>query len=227
MKVTLRLLIEIPVRFLIFCLALFLPAGTLAWPAAWAYLVLFLAGIISQTLWLRRHNPELLAERMTGLDKPGRKKWDRALFNLFQVLLYAWLVLMSFDVGRFRWSHVPVWLQVVGAVILLVSFALLFLTFRENPYLSPAVRIQAERGQRVITTGPYRYVRHPMYAAFIPYFAGTALMLGSWYGLLFGWILVGMLALRAVFEERMLRAELPAYDAYAANVKYRFIPHVW
>ena len=121
----------------------------------------------------------------------------------------------------------PGWLQVVGAVLLLASFCCFFLTFRENPYLSPAVRVQTERGQTVVSTGPYRYVRHPMYATFIIFMVGTTLLLGSWYGLLFGPILVVGIAFRAVQEERVLRAELPGYDTYMAQVKYRLIPYVW
>jgi len=117
--------------------------------------------------------------------------------------------------------------HVVEAVILLCSFYPFFLTFRENPYLSPAVRVQAERGQTVISTGPYRYVRHPMYAAMIPFVIGTAFLLGSWYGLLMGLFLVVVIAFRAVQEERVLRADLPGYVAYVARVKYRFIPYVW
>ena len=141
--------------------------------------------------------------------------------------MLAWFALMGLDAVRYRWSQMPAWLQVVGAILLLVSFYLFFLTFRENPYLSPAVRVQSERGQTVISTGPYQYVRHPMYAAGIPFMVGTALLLGSWYGLLMGLIFVVALAFRAVQEERVLRAELPGYEEYMAQVKYRFIPHVW
>lgn len=124
---------------------------------------------------------------------------------LIQVLFFAWLGLMPLDAVRFQWSQMPVWLQVSGAFILLCSFYLFFLTFRENPYLSPAVRIQKERGHTVITTGPYRHVRHPMYAAFILFVLGTSLLLGSWYGVLAGLIQVVIIARRAVLEERMLR----------------------
>jgi protein-S-isoprenylcysteine O-methyltransferase Ste14 len=139
----------------------------------------------------------------------------------------AWLVLMPLDAVRFHWSQMPVWLQVAGAILLLCSFYLLFLTVRENSFLSPAVRIQKERGHTVVSTGPYRYVRHPMYAATIILTVGTSLLLGSWYGLLFGLILVVGLALRAVQEERVLREELPGYDVYMSQVKYRLIPYIW
>jgi protein-S-isoprenylcysteine O-methyltransferase Ste14 len=116
---------------------------------------------------------------------------------------------------------------VAAALLLLCSFYFFFLTFRANAYLSPAVRVQNDRGQTVISTGPYHYVRHPMYATVILFFIGTTLLLGSWYGLILGLILVVAVAVRAVQEERTLRAELPGYDAYMAQVKYRLIPYIW
>ena len=213
--------------FVVFGLALFLAAGTVVWPAGWAFLVLFFGFTIALSRWLLRHNPGLLTERMTGIGKPDQPAWDKVFFVVMEVFFLAWLVLMPLDAVRFRWSQMPGWLQVVGAVLLLGSFYLFFLTFRENPYLSPAVRVQTERGQTVISTGPYRYVRHPMYATVILFMVGTTLLLGSWYGLLLGLILVVAIAFRAVQEERVLRAELPGYDAYMAQVKYRLIPYVW
>ena len=228
MTVNLELLtVQIVGMFAVFGLALFLAAGTVAWPAGWAFLVLFFGFVVAISLWLLRHNPGLLNERMTGIGKPDQKKWDKVFYGLANVFFLAWLVLMPLDAVRFRWSHMPAWLQVAGVVLLLNSFYLFFLMFRENPYLSPAVRVQTDRGQTVVSTGPYHYVRHPMYAAFIPYMLGTTLLLGSWYGLLLGLVLVVGIARRAVLEERMLRAELQGYDAYMAHVKYRLIPHIW
>ena len=101
------------------------------------------------------------------------------------------------------------------------------MTFRENSFLSPVVRVQEERGQTVISTGPYHYVRHPMYAAFILFVLGTTLLLGSWYGLVLGLLLVIGVARRAVMEEHTLRQELAGYDEYMTQVKYRLILGVW
>ncbi len=212
--------------FVVFGLALFLVAGTVVWLSGWVFLVLFFGFIVALTRWLLRHNPGLLTERMTGIGKPNQPAWDRVFFVVVELFFLAWLVLMPLDAVRFRWSQMPGWLRVVGAVILLCSFYLFFLTYRENPYLSPAVRIQTERGQTVISTGLYRYVRHPMYAGVIPLVIGTTFLLGSWYGLL-GLVLVVGIAFRAVREERVLRLELPGYEAYTTRVKYRLIPYVW
>ncbi len=213
--------------FVVFALALFLAAGTVFWPAGWAFLILFIGANVALSRWLLRHNPGLLTERMTGFGKPGEPAWDKVFLVVLQVFLLAWLALMGLDAVRFRWSLMPDWLQVMGAILLLGSFYLFFLTFRENPYLSPAVRVQTERGQTAVSTGLYHYVRHPMYAAGIPFMVGTTLMLGSWYGLLMGLIFVVGIGFRAVQEERVLGAELPGYDEYMAQVKYRFIPYVW
>ncbi len=213
------------ITFLFMAPALFVPAGTGAWTAGWVYLLLFAVFSIAITLWLLRHNPGLLEERI-GF-KPNQETWDKIFIVALNVVFLVWLVLMPLDAVRFHWSRMPVRLQAVGVIVLLFSFYLFYLTFRENPYLSASVRVQEDRGQTVVSTGPYRYVRHPMYTAGFLYFLGTALLLGSWCGVLFEPIFAGMIAVRAVLEERMLREQLKGYDSYMAQVKYRFIPHVW
>jgi protein-S-isoprenylcysteine O-methyltransferase Ste14 len=207
--------------------ALFLPAGTLAWPAGWAFYLLMLSFVVGISLWLLRFNPELLAERLTGVGRPDQKTWDKVFLALAAVAFFAWLVLMALDAVRFRWSHVGVGFQGAGALLLLLSFYIFYLTFRENTYLSPAVRIQTERAHTVVSTGPYSRVRHPMYAGFVLFALGTPLLLGSWYGILGGLLLTGMVAWRAVHEERVLQRELKGYRDYMERVRYRFVPHVW
>jgi protein-S-isoprenylcysteine O-methyltransferase Ste14 len=227
MTVNIKLLVGQTIGlFLVFALALFLPAGAITWLAGWSFLVLFFGFFLAVNLWLFKHNPGLLQERLR-LGTSDQQAWDKVFFPLILVLFMAWLSLMALDAVRFHWSQVPVWLQVVGTLVLLCSFYLLFLTFRENSYLSPVVRIQDERGHTVVSTGPYHYVRHPMYAAIVVFVVGTSLLLGSWYGLLIGLMLVVILARRAVLEERMLRTELHGYTAYATQVKYRIIPYIW
>lgn len=228
MRVNVKLLVvQIVGLFLVFAVALFLPAGTIAWPAGWIFLVLFFGFFLAVYVWLFRHNPGLLQERMRMWGTSDQQGWDKVLYPLLEVFCFAWLILMSLDAVRLHWSQMPVWLQVVGAIVLVCSFYLFFLTFRENSYLSPVVRVQQERGQTVISTGPYHYVRHPMYSAIVIFVVGTPLLLGSWYGVLFGLIIATVIARRAVLEERALRKGLPGYAAYMAQVKYRLIPYVW
>jgi len=212
--------------FVAFALALFLPAGTLVWHAGWVFLALFFSFYLAITIWLYRHNPGLLQERMR-LRTSDQLAWDKVLFPLLMIIPFAWLIFMSFDAVRFHWSPLPVWLEFVGVVVLVCSFYLLFLTFRENAYLSPVVRIQEERGHTVVSTGPYHYVRHPMYAAMLVFVVGTSLLLGSGYGILLALLFMVLLARRAVLEERTLREELHGYAAYMTQVKYRLIPYVW
>ena len=211
----------------VFPVTLFLPAGTLAWPAAWVFLGLFFGFSVALSLWLLRFNPDLLAERMAGIGKPDQKAWDKVLLAITAIIFYGWLVLMGLDAVRFHWSQVPLWLQTLGTVLLLCSFYVFYLTFRENPLLSPAVRIQKERSQTVVGTGPYRYVRHPMCASFILFAFGTTLLLGSWWGLVGALSLIGIVARRAVLEERALRDELDGYSAYLTRVRYRLLPYLW
>jgi protein-S-isoprenylcysteine O-methyltransferase Ste14 len=228
MRVDLKLLVaQIVGMALVFALALFLAAGTVAWPAGWVFLGLFFGFTVLLSAWLARANPGLLTERMTGIGKADQKPWDRLWFGVTATLFLGWLVVMPLDAVRFGWSSVPGWVQALGAVLLLVSFWLLFLVFRENSYLSPAVRVQTDRGQRVVDTGPYGVVRHPMYAAAAVLLVGSTLLLGSWYGLVGALLIVVGVAVRAVNEERVLRAELPGYEAYAARVRYRLVPCVW
>jgi protein-S-isoprenylcysteine O-methyltransferase Ste14 len=226
MTLAIKALMWVGVSFLLIAACLFLPAGTLAWPAGWFDLILlhgwFLVGI-----WLLlKYNPGLLQERL-NVSQTNQKAWDKVFLLFFYLFFFVWLVLMPLDAVRFHWSHMPLLLQVVGVVALVASFVLISLTFRENSFLSPKVRIQEERKQTVITTGPYHYVRHPMYAGGLLLFLGTPLLLGSWYGLLLVLVMMPGIAVRAVLEERVLFKELPGYAAYMAQVKYRLLPYIW
>lgn len=222
-----KLIAQMVGLFVGYALLLFLPAGTLHWWAGWAFLAIFFGGGIPIVIWLLKYNPGLLTERMTGLGKSDVKAWDKPLMTILILLYIVWLVVMPLDAVRFHWSHIALWAQAMGGVLFCVSYYMLFLVYRENSFLSPAARIQRERGQSVISTGLYRYVRHPMYASFVVQFIGASLMMGSWTGLLVGLLLMAVVARRAVLEEKMLREELPGYADYMTHVKYRLIPHIW
>ena len=221
-----KLLLQTTVLFALIAAALFISAGTIRWAEGWVFFGLFFVFFVGVSLWLSRVDPSLAQERMR-LGGSNQQGWDRILFPVMFISPLAWLVLSSLDAVRYHWSHVPLWVEGIGGLLLLTSFSLFFLTFRENSFLSPLARVQKERGQKVISTGPYSLIRHPMYLAFLPFMVGTPLMLGSWFGAAFGALFMILPARRAVLEERMLVESLDGYADYMKKVRFRLIPHVW
>jgi len=219
--------IKLGANFLVSAVLLFGPAGTLAWPAAWALLLLFFWGVLLITRALARDDPALLDERMKPLIQKGQPLWDKMIMANFVVLSAGWLVLMGLDAGRFRWSAMPVGLQWLGAAGILVSMWILSRTHQANPFLAIVVKIQTERGHKAVTKGPYGFVRHPFYAAMLVLLPSAALMLGSWLGLAATLLLSSLLILRTALEDRELHRRLDGYADYAQRVRYRLIPWVW
>ena len=205
---------------------LFLSAGTLHWPGAWVYLAGMVVLSLTMGVALARRDPGLMNERLSPPIQKNQTAADKVLLSILLIAIFGWQVFMGLDV-RFGWSAVPVWAQVVGALVLLVGIWICYLTMLENSFAAPVVKIQDERGQRVITTGPYSHVRHPMYAGAILFFAGTTLLLGSWWGLVSVLAFIILLAIRTFIEEKTLRSGLRGYDDYATRVRYRLIPMVW
>jgi protein-S-isoprenylcysteine O-methyltransferase Ste14 len=221
-----RLIVRTLVWFGAFGVILFASAGTVDWPGAWLYLAEMIGPGLAIGLWFAKHDPDLLNERLRPLVQRDQTPADKVLMSVLMALILAWLVFTGLD-RRYGWSSVPPWVQLLGAAAIGVSMYASFLTMRANSFAAPVVKIQRERGQSVITTGPYRYVRHPMYAGAIFYFLGMPLLLGSWWGLVFVPVLMALLAVRIVIEEKTLRAALEGYDEYAARVRYRLLPGVW
>jgi protein-S-isoprenylcysteine O-methyltransferase Ste14 len=205
---------------------LFVPAGTFAWPGAWVFLAQMWVLSIPLGLWLLHHDPALLKERTGSFVQRDQPPVDKLIVVSLIGLYILWFVGMGLD-QRFAWSSVPVWLQALGAIGVFLSVYLGYLTFRANSFASPVVKIQTERAHSVVTTGPYAYVRHPMYAGALFHFIGLPLLLGSWWGLLFVPLFTALFAIRIGIEERTLRTALKGYDDYAARVRYRIIPLVW
>lgn len=226
-KLIVRLATQASVWLGLMGLLLFMAAGTWRWAQAWTFLGIFAVGSIAFGAWLIRRDPALLAARLGPLVQRGQPLWDRLFLLVFIGVWCGWLVLMALDARRWRTSGVPPWLNVVGGALVVAGFLATLLVFRENSFAAPVVRVQAERRQRVVDTGPYAIVRHPMYAAAVVYLAGMPLLLGSWYGLLVVPLMVAAMAPRAVLEERLLERELPGYAEYTRRVRYRLIPGVW
>lgn len=208
-------------------LLLFFAAGNWQWAQAWAFLAIFAVGSIAFSVWLLRRDPALLASRLGPLVQRGQPIWDRIFLLTFILIWCGWLVLMALDAQRWHTSDIPPSLNIVGGALVVAGFLATVLVFRENSFAAPVVRVQAEREQRVIDTGPYAFVRHPMYASAVLYLAGMPMLLGSWYGLLIVPLMIAGMAPRAVFEERLLERELPGYADYMTRVRYRLIPGVW
>ena len=203
-------------------------SGDWFWVEGWIFGIWFTTLSYLSMLYLIRKDPGLLAERFRKPGTGNEEPWDRYVVYALMLGFMAWLVLMPLDAKRFRWTAAfPLWLKVCGGIALLPSFFLLYRSYTDNPFVSPLVRIQAERKQRVVSTGVYGFVRHPMYLGAILMMLGTPLLLGSRYGALVGTALTLLLAARIVGEEKMLARELDGYEEYTKKVKYRLVPFVW
>jgi protein-S-isoprenylcysteine O-methyltransferase Ste14 len=206
---------------------LFLSAGTLDWPAAWMFLAEMLALSLLTGVWLARHDPALVNERLRPPIQKDQPRADKIVLSLILLFIAALFVFVPLDAVRFRWSSVPLWVQALGALSILLSVVIGYWTMRENSFAAPVVKIQKDRGQTVISTGPYGYVRHPMYVSALLFLVGVPLLLGSWWGLAFAPVFAALLVVRISIEEKALRQGLEGYDAYAGQVPYRLVPLVW
>ena len=205
---------------------LFAVAGTLHWSGAW---VLLVTSVVLGPLcgwWLYHIDPALLAERLRPVLQRDQPAADKVFMVVFIVAMLGWLVAMGLD-RRHLASHMTIAWQVLGFVLFLASTLFTLWVFRENSFAAPVVKLQTERAQRVISTGPYAHVRHPMYSGMILFFASVPLILGSWWGLAIAPLFLALLAARIRIEERTLIAGLPGYADYAARVRYRLLPGLW
>jgi protein-S-isoprenylcysteine O-methyltransferase Ste14 len=205
---------------------LFIPAGSLHWPAAWLFLAT-LGGLgIVGGFWFVQINPGLLAERMRPMIQKDQPAADKLFIIVFGPVAMIWLIVMGLD-ERYQWSGMGSGFQVLGFALFILSLALSFWVMRENTFAAPVVKIQAERGHQVVRTGPYALVRHPMYNGAIFFFLGVSLLLGSWWGAAITPIFIGLFAMRAEIEERTLIAGLPGSRDYIGQVRYRLVPGIW
>jgi protein-S-isoprenylcysteine O-methyltransferase Ste14 len=225
-KLLARLVVRCTLWFGAMGAVLFAAAGDPGWPQGWAFIGIFVLGSIGFSLWLMRRDPALLASRLE-VTQEGQAAWDRVFLLAFIGLWFVWLAAMALDARRFRLSHMPVWANVLGGALIVAGFLATMPVFLANSFAAPVVRIQEERGQRVIDGGPYAIVRHPMYAAAILYLVGMPFLLGSWVGLLFVPLYAAGVAPRALAEERLLARELAGYADYMRRVRWRIIPGVW
>jgi len=208
-------------------LLLFL-SGDWLWLEGWIFSAWFIALCFTTISYLYRKNPGLLAERYKMPGTANQKGWDKYVVIGLALGFFIWIIIMPLDAKRYEWTkYFPSWLKVPGGIGLLLSSFLFFRSYKDNSFLSPLVRIQMERKQRVVSKGVYGFVRHPMYLGAIFLFIGTPMLLGSLYGLIIGLVLSALLAGRIIGEEKMLADELEGYDDYKKKVRYRLIPFIW
>jgi protein-S-isoprenylcysteine O-methyltransferase Ste14 len=201
-------------------------AGHWDLPTVWALFGLFAGFLLLAWFAILRKDPALLRERQQS--GPGAKRWDRIWLAFYTIALLGTLIVAILDVGRFHWSDtVPLWLQVFGFVGFAASLAFAGWAMAENTFFSEVVRIQHDRGHHVVTTGPYRVVRHPGYLGNASAWPCIALAIGSWWALLPAGLVVALYVVRTALEDRTLQQELDGYVEYAQRVRYRLLPGVW
>jgi protein-S-isoprenylcysteine O-methyltransferase Ste14 len=211
-----------------YALLLFVPACTLHWCRAWVFLAVTLAVMTAAVFSILPDSADLFSQRAKGVIQKGQPLWDRILVIPLLVSFVGQIVFIPLDVFRFHLAPKPSGLvSLLGLALYVAGWWIMTLAMKVNPFAVPVVRLQEERHQRVIDTGVYAVVRHPMYAGFVPMVVGPALWLESYVAALVAIVPIAVVAVRCVFEERFLKRELKGYDAYTEKVRYRLIPFVW
>jgi protein-S-isoprenylcysteine O-methyltransferase Ste14 len=206
---------------LFFGISLFLPADTLRFWNAWLFLGVFILSMFFILMYIFIHNPDLMEKRMRGSERENPQKIIMTLLILSVLLTF---VVAGFDF-RYHWSTVPAFLMVLSTLIMLIGFIMLFMVTLQNSYASHIIEIQEE--QKLIDTGLYSIVRHPMYLAYLIIFIVTPFILGSYYALIPMSFILLFLGFRLVNEEKILNKGLQGYDLYMKKVRYRLIPYIW
>lgn len=221
MKLFFNALTKFIVGFLLVGLLLFLPAGTLNFPNAWAFLGLLFVPMALLGAVLLVKSPALLEKRLNAREQESTQK---GVVGVSAILFVVGFVVAGLDF-RFGWSRVPTTLVVVAALVLLVSYALYAEVMRENAYLSRTVEVR--ENQTVVSTGLYGIVRHPMYAVTVWLFLSIPVVLGSWWSLLCFSPYIAVIVVRIINEEKVLEEGLSGYKEYKEKVRYRLLPFVW
>ncbi|HAO39661.1 MAG TPA: isoprenylcysteine carboxylmethyltransferase family protein [Afipia sp.] len=202
----------------------FIPAWSLRFWQGWVYLAIMGAASAAIILYLAKYDDALIGRRLKAGPVAEKEKSQKIIQTLTAVSGVVAFLVPGFDF-RSHWSDVPAALIILGDIGVVIGYVIIFLVFRENSYASSIVEV--DESQKVISTGPYAVVRHPMYSGAILMFLATPLALGSWWAFIPAAILSAMVAVRLIDEERFLVIHLPGYDAYRSRVRYRLIPGVW
>lgn len=225
---TSKIIAGVVLAVLCFALPLFLPAGTLDWPRAWVFLGVVLVATVASTAVVYRASPGLMEERFKPPVQKGQPLADRIVVSLLLVEFFGLMVFIPLDVfGLHLMPRSGPIASASGLVLFIVGWWIMTLAMRENAFAAPVVKYQEERHQRVIDTGVYAVVRHPMYVGAVLLMIGMPLWLGSDAGVAFAALPIATLAVRILIEERFLKRALAGYEDYTKKVRYRLIPFVW
>lgn len=219
-----RRLGQVAFTYILYALLLFIPAGSLRWWNAWVYLGMSVLAILTVGLYVMRKNPGAINER--GRSSKKTKPFDKVFGVLTLPLHLGSLVVAGLDF-RFGWSIVPLWAQIAGFLGLVPGFLMPYWVMLVNTYAATTVRVETERGQHVITTGPYRYVRHPFYTSVILGYVFAPLAFGSWWMAVPSALLIALFVWRTANEDQTLQEELPGYREYTRQTRYRLVPGIW
>lgn len=201
-------------------------AGRWTWWAGWVFLGAFTLYSLALVGWLAVVDPDLARERQQDAD-PHNEPYEKIILPLMVVLELGTLGVAVLDGGRFAWSTVPLVARIAGWFLLGMTGAILPWVFRTNTFASGVGRIQEDRDHRVVVSGPYRIVRHPMYTGVILGILGLPLALGSWWALIPAGLLIGLFVVRTALEDKMLLRQLPGYEEYAQQTRCRLLPGIW
>jgi protein-S-isoprenylcysteine O-methyltransferase Ste14 len=212
--------------FLLFVMAmlLFFPARTVRYWQAWVFLAVFGASALAITLYLMKNDPELL-ERRVSAGPIAEKDWGQKIIQTTASIGFAAILVVSALDHRFAWTPLPLFISLAGNALVLLGFLIVFLVYKENTFASATIELAPE--QKVISTGPYKLVRHPMYMGAFLLLVGIPLSLGSRWGLLVIALMMPALIWRIIGEEKFLAKNLPGYPEYQKTVRYRLVPFVW
>jgi protein-S-isoprenylcysteine O-methyltransferase Ste14 len=217
--------VELLVEFALFGVVLFVAAGTVSWANGWAFLGVSLLAVLANAAYVLPRNPEIIAER--GRRHSGTRSFDTVVMSVYSLFYLALFVVAGLDAGRLRWAPLGAGWAMLGALLMLAATVPVAGAMAVNRNLEQTVRIQAERGHQVATTGPYRFVRHPMYLGMLIQLPATVLLLGSTWAMVPAACAAVALVVRTVLEDRTLDRDLPGYHEYARHTRYRLVPGVW
>ncbi|HSB26667.1 MAG TPA: isoprenylcysteine carboxylmethyltransferase family protein [Pyrinomonadaceae bacterium] len=224
MTLSTKALLSVFVLALVIVAIIFPTAGTIHYWEAWTYVAIFFCSSLLTTVYLIKNDPDLLQRRMRGGPLAEKRAAQRVIMLLTSLAFLGLLVVPALD-RRFGWSTVSTPIVLSGDLLVALGLYFIFRVYRENTYTSATIEVAAN--QKVIDTGPYSRVRHPMYASALLYLVGTPLALGSYWGLLPFIALIPFLMWRLTDEEKMLARDLEGYEQYRQRVRYRLVPRIW